>query len=53
MRKVWFDEGHPEVQKGNLGGFYSVHIDEKNRIVFRITDEGIEISQCGSHYGNQ
>lgn len=43
-------EGHPEELKGDLSGFYSVRIDEKNRIVFRITDEGLEISQCGSHY---
>ena len=46
-------EGHPEALKGDLSGFYSVHIDEKNRLVFRITDEGIEIVQCGSHYGDE
>ena len=46
-------EGHPEELKGDLSGFYSVHIDEKNRLVFRITDAGVEIIQCGSHYGDK
>ena len=43
-------EGHPEELKGDLSGYWSVHIDEKNRIVFRIKEECIEIAQCGSHY---
>ncbi len=42
--------GKPESLKGDLAGFWSVHIDEKNRIVFRIKDESIEIYQCGTHY---
>ena len=42
--------GKPEQLSGNLSGFWSVRIDEKNRIVFRIADENIEIWQCGSHY---
>ncbi|MBQ3316637.1 MAG: Txe/YoeB family addiction module toxin [Spirochaetales bacterium] len=43
-------EGKPEPLKGNLSGFWSVRIDDKNRIVFRIKDNEIEIAQCGSHY---
>ena len=42
--------GKPELLSGNLAGFWSVRIDDKNRIVFRIIDEKIEIIQCGSHY---
>ena len=42
--------GKPEALSGNLAGFWSVRIDEKNRIVFRIAGEQIEILQCGSHY---
>ena len=42
--------GKPEPLKGDLSGFWSVHIDEKNRIVFRIEDGKLEIVQCGSHY---
>lgn len=46
--------GHLEALKGNLSGYYSVHIDEKNRIVFKINNvngqDELEILQCGSHY---
>lgn len=42
--------GHPEALSENLAGFWSVKIDDKNRIVFRIVEAGIEIIQCGSHY---
>ena len=42
--------GKPEPLKGDLSGFWSVEIDEKNRIVFRTEDGKTEIIQCGSHY---
>lgn len=45
--------GKPEPLRGNLSGFWSVRIDEKNRIVFRICDDVIEIAECGSHYGDK
>jgi len=41
--------GKPEPLK-HIKGFWSVEIDEKNRIVFRIKDDKLEIWQCGSHY---
>ena len=43
-------QGQPEPLKGDLSGFWSVRIDAKNRIVFRIVDNRMEIAQCGSHY---
>lgn len=42
--------GKPEPLKGDLMGFWSRRIDDKNRIVYRIRDGRIEIAQCGSHY---
>ena len=42
--------GKPEPLSGNLSGLWSIRIDNKNRLVFRITDDVIEIAQCGSHY---
>lgn len=42
--------GKPEPLKGDLSGYWSVRIDGKNRIVFRLSENGIEILQCGSHY---
>lgn len=46
--------GKPEPLKGDLSGYWSVHIDQKNRIVFRIDrEENLEIIQCGTHYGDR
>lgn len=46
--------GKPEPLKyDNLSGYWSVRIDDKNRIVFRISDDTLEILQCGSHYGDK
>lgn len=42
--------GKPEQLKGDLSGYWSRHIDSKNRIVYRINNDVIEIVQCGSHY---
>ena len=42
--------GKPEPLKFDKSGFWSVRIDDKNRIVFRITENMLEIAQCGSHY---
>jgi toxin YoeB len=42
--------GKPEPLKHDLQSFWSVKIDEKNRLVFRIEDGELEIVQCGSHY---
>ena len=42
--------GKIEQLKGELSGCWSVRIDEKNRIVFRIMEVKLEILQCGSHY---
>ena len=45
--------GKPEPLKGNLSSYWSVRIDEKNRIVFRIHEELLEIVQCGTHYNDK
>lgn len=45
--------GKPEALRGNLSGYWSVHIDDKNRIVFRIYYDILEIVECGSHYGEK
>ena len=42
--------GKPEPLKRNLSGYWSVKIDDKNRIVFSIKENRLEIVQCGSHY---
>ncbi|MGL4943025.1 MAG: Txe/YoeB family addiction module toxin [Thermoguttaceae bacterium] len=47
--------GKPEALRGNLSGWWSRRIDEKNRLVYRLVDEGtaVEVSQCRGHYGDK
>lgn len=42
--------GKPEPLSGNLTGYWSRRIDDKNRIVYKIENNQIIIAQCGSHY---
>ena len=45
--------GDPEPLKNNLHGYFSRRIDEKNRIVYTITDGRIFIAQCRGHYSDK
>ena len=42
--------GKPEPLKGNLSGFWSRHINEKDRIVYCVSDDRLEIARCRTHY---
>lgn len=45
--------GKPEALKGDLSGWWSRRIDEKNRLVYRVRGGVLEIAQCGTHYGKK
>ncbi len=45
--------GKPEPLKGDLSGSWSVRIDEKNRLIFKIEDDQIKVFECGTHYGDK
>lgn len=45
--------GKPEALKGNLSGWWSRRIDDKNRLVYRIQNNIIEIAQCRGHYSDK
>ena len=49
-RNGYSSTGKPETLTGNLSGYWSVRIDGKNRIVFRIEENRVEVVQCGTHY---
>ena len=42
--------GKPEPLKGELSGFWSRRIDDKNRLVYRIKENVLEILSCKGHY---
>lgn len=41
--------GKPEPLRGDLSGFWSRRIDDEHRIVYRISEDRIEIIQCRGH----
>ena len=45
--------GKPEALRGNLSGWWSRRIDDKNRLVYRIQNNIIEIAQCRGHYDDK
>ena len=49
-RNGYKGKGKPEPLRGNLSDYWSRHIDDKNRIVYKIEDDVVKIIQCGSHY---
>ena len=42
--------GKPELLRGDLSGFWSRRIDDEHRIVYRVTEDRVEIIQCRGHY---
>lgn len=42
--------GKPEPLKGNLQGYWSRRIYKEHRLVYRVTDEEIEVLSCFGHY---
>lgn len=49
-RNGFIGMGKPEPLKENLSGYWSRRIDDTNRLVYRITDDYVEIVQCKGHY---
>ena len=46
--------GHPEPLKDNLSGKWRRKIDEKNRLVYEILQDGtVMIHQCRGHYSDK
>ena len=45
--------GKPEPLKHDLSGWWSRHIDDKHRLIYRIENNKIIIAHCRTHYGNK
>ena len=41
--------GHPEPLK-NANGYWSRHINKKDRLIYKIVDKNIRIAYCRNHY---
>ena len=44
--------GKPEPLTGNLSGFYSRKIDDKNRLVYKVEGGAIVVISCRYHYSD-
>jgi addiction module toxin, txe/yoeB family len=49
-RNPYMGLGKPEPLRGDLSGFWSRRIDEKNRLVYRFSSDFLEIASCKGHY---
>ena len=45
--------GEPEILKGDLQGFFSRRINEKDRLVYTVEDGRVVIIQCRGHYDDK
>ena len=42
--------GKPEALKGDFSGFWSRRIDDKNRLIYTLDGDTLEILSCKGHY---
>lgn len=45
--------GKPEPLSGNLSGYWSRRINDKDRLIYRIDENNIYILACRYHYGDK
>jgi toxin YoeB len=45
--------GKPEPLRGDFSGWWSRHIDARNRLIYRLVNDQVEIAQCRGHYGDR
>ena len=45
--------GHQEHLRGDLSGWSSVRIDQKNRLIYQIKGDVIQILSCRGHYSDK
>ena len=54
MRRSPFEgTGKPEPLSGPLNGYWSRRINKKDRIVYRVVEDRLEIIQCRLHYDDK
>lgn len=45
--------GKPEALKHNLSGFWSRRLSQKDRVIYRFTNDSVHIFAIGGHYGEK
>ncbi|KKB10948.1 hypothetical protein VE25_15290 [Devosia geojensis] len=50
LRTPYTGAGKPEPLRHHFTGWWSRRIDDEHRLVYRITERGLEVAQCRYHY---
>ena len=50
QRDPFNGEGKPEPLKGDMSGLWSRRINDKDRLVYQVNEQGITVVQCKGHY---
>lgn len=51
IRRTPFEgEGQPEPLRGNFSGYWSRRINQKERVIYKVLENEIEIFSCKGHY---
>jgi len=50
LRTPFSGTGKPEPLKGEFAGWWSRRINQEHRLIYRMTEQGLEIAQCRYHY---
>jgi len=45
--------GKPEALVGDLSGYWSRRINEKDRLVYKVDENAVYILSCATHYGKR
>ncbi len=53
QRTPFSGKGEPESLRGNLAGKWSRRINQKDRLVYMLSDDTIMVIQCKGHYGDK
>lgn len=53
QRRPFKGTGKPEPLKGEKPNIWSRRINDKDRLVYEVTDDGIEVKQCKGHYDDK
>jgi toxin YoeB len=52
QRTPYAGTGKPEPLKHKLSGWWSRHITEEHRLVYKVEDDVLYIKSCKGHYGD-
>lgn len=53
QRTPFTGKGEPEGLRGNMSGRWSRRINQKDRLVYEVSDEMITVLQCKGHYSDK